>query len=208
MNLDDIKDFLPKYLTPASTEELYKGLNQFPDNISKMNFYTSYLKNDPIIYQGDCIKDMIVVNLPATQKKEVPAIIISNTCDADLNNSRNYQSHLVYSPIINLNSFKQTLLVSGLLPEKVDELIYNIKKQRITSIFYLPKYDPSFDESIIFFDRIYNIGNTYINRNDLNKIRIFSLSNYGHYLFLIKFSMHYTRFNEKVDRKSFNQQQY
>ncbi|MFA6569722.1 MAG: hypothetical protein WCT77_00590, partial [Bacteroidota bacterium] len=119
---------------------------------------------------------------------------------------RNFPSQIVYSPIILLSNYKKLLLDSGALNlEQIDKHILDIKKQRIIQLFYLPKYDDYLEESIVFFDRVNHVDNKYISRNDIRKLRIFTLSNYGHYLLLFKFSMHFTRFNDQVDRKSLNQ---
>lgn len=61
MNLNDISLYLPKYLSVESTKELLKELDSFPDNIDK-RFYSNL--EDEIIYQGDGIKDLLVVKLP------------------------------------------------------------------------------------------------------------------------------------------------
>lgn len=52
----------------------------------------------------------------------------------------------------------------------------------------------------MFFDRINNCDNDAMPRNDLDSRRLYSLSNYGLYLFLFKLSVHLTRIREGVDR--------
>ena len=44
--------------------------------------------------------------------------------------------------------------------------------------------------------------NTLIERDKINYNRIFTLSDYGAYLFLLKLSIHFTRVQDKVERKS------
>ncbi len=50
---------------------------------------------------------MLFVNLPKPDIKPVPGMILSNTCDIDLTNVRNFPSQVVYAPIINLAKYKQ-----------------------------------------------------------------------------------------------------
>lgn len=200
MSIDNIQIYLPKYLSAESTKELYEELKNFPDNIDK-RLYTSYLR-DMHIYQGDCIKDLLVIDLPNTTIKQSNCIVLSNSCDIEIANKRLFPSQIVYAPIIDLERYLKGL--SGVIGdmEKISNHEKSIRKQEITQIFFLPKYGSELNDSIVFLDRIYNIKNDYINRDDLPAIRLFSLSNYGHYLFLLKLSLHLTRIQERIDRKS------
>jgi len=97
--LDEIKIYLPKFLSAESDKELFEGLRRFPDNIDS-TLYTNYLEDTPVIYQGDGLKDMLVVNLPDNTIKATPSMVLSNTCDLHLKNFRFFQSQIVYAPII------------------------------------------------------------------------------------------------------------
>ena len=198
MNINEVQIYLPKFLSAESTKELFEGLKDFPNNIDS-RLYTSYLQ-DEIIYQGDGLKNMLVINLPNVNTKNVNCMVLSNTCDIDLSNKRFFSSQIIYTPIINLEKYKTFLLLKH-ENQKISEHIEEIKKQRITQIFFLPKYG-NLEESIVFLDRINNISNKHIERQDLNNNRIFSLSDYGNYLFLLKLSLHFTRIQDKVERRS------
>ena len=202
MNLDEIKIYLPKFLSAESDRELFKGLKDFPENIDE-RLYTTYLNDTKIIYQGDGLNNLLVVNLPKPEIKPVPSIILSNTCDIDLQNERNFPSQIVYAPIFSLEKYKQTLLKnSKKSKEQIIDHINAIKKQEITQIFYLPRFDGKLEESIVFLDRVNNMPNTLIERDKITSNRIFTLSDYGAYLFLLKLSIHFTRVQDKVERKS------
>lgn len=201
MNIDDLRIYLPKYLSSESEHELYSSLKDFPDNIDH-RIYTNYLKDEPIIYQGDGINDLLAVNLPDVSIKQIPAMILSNTCDIDPTNKRNFPSQLVYAPIIGFNKYERVLKKdSNKSITQIDEYLASIRKQFITQIFYFPRIEDVLDDSIVFLDRIFNIGNDFVKRESLKASRIFTLSNYGNYLFLFKLSLHFTRIQDKVDRK-------
>jgi hypothetical protein len=68
----------------------------------------------------------------------------------------------------------------------------------------LPKIEGKLDDSIVFFDRVCNFPNKLIVRQNLKSRRLFTLSDYGAYLFLFKLSIHFTRIQDKVDRRSMN----
>ncbi len=200
MTLDDFKLYLPKYLSPGSEDTLFQCLKDFPANIDS-RLYTSYLKKDKTVFQGDGIDEMPVVNLPDSDMREVPVIILSNTCDIDPSNLRNFPSQIVYAPIVNLQKYQNNLIkYSSKSEESITQHIDLIRKQGITQIFYLPKIGDKLNESIVFLDRLNNINNKYVSNMDILSKRIFTLSNYGAYLFLLKISIHFTRFNDGVDR--------
>ncbi|KAF0239192.1 MAG: hypothetical protein FD181_172 [Prolixibacteraceae bacterium] len=202
MNEESLKIYLPKFLSAESDKELFEGIKSFPDNIDS-RIYTNYLENTCLIYQGDGIRDMLVINLPEPLIKPVPSIILSNTCDIDIENLRMFPSQIVYAPILNLDKYTNALLTKGnKSSEQIDSHLKSIKKQEITQIFYLPKLEGKLEESLVFLDRVLNISNKYIIRSNLKNNRIFTLSNYGAYLFLLKLSIHFTRITDKVDRKS------
>lgn len=204
MKLEDFKLYLPKFLSAESEKELFNSLKDFPKNIDS-RIYTNYLSNSDIIYQGDGISDMLFVNLPSPEIKPVPSMILTNTCDIDIVNVRNFPSQVVYAPIFNISKYKEALYKnSKKTEEQIDSHINSIKNQEITQIFYLPKVEGKIDDSIVFFDRVCNFPNKLISRENLNEKRLFTLSDYGSYLFILKLSIHFTRIQDKVERKSVN----
>ena len=199
MNIQEtIRLFLPKYLSPDAQQNLLDCIKDFPDNIDS-RFYTSYLKDKPVLYQGDGIKQLPISNFPGSEMSKQNAVIFSNTCDTDLENQRLFPSRIIYAPIIELSKYEYFLERNGIARKRIDSHINTIKKQEITQIFYLPSNTAS-NESIVFMDRVNNCSNDYINRDELPTQRIFTLSNYGYYLFLLKMSLSMMRIHEKVDR--------
>ncbi len=202
MKLEDFKVYLPKFLSAESDKELFEGLKEFPTNIDS-RIYTNYLEESDLIYQGDAINDMLVINLPDPTIKPTTSIILSNTCDLDLQNKRNFPSQIVYAPIINLDKYRAKLYEkSEKSRDQIDSHINAIKKQEITQIFYLPRIDGRLEESIVFFDRVCNFPNKLVDRGKIKDKRVFTLSDYGVYLFLLKLSIHFTRIQDQVERKS------
>ncbi|MCL8009176.1 hypothetical protein M8845_17240 [Gelidibacter japonicus] len=204
MKLEDFKLYLPKFLSAESEKELFDGLKDFPNNIDT-RLYSNYLTETDIIFQGDGISDMLYVNLPNPDIKPVPSMILSNTCDIDIHNVRNFPSQVVYAPIFNLTKYQDALYnKSEKTKEQIDSHIQSIKNQEITQIFYLPEVDSKIKDSIVFFDRVCNLPNKSISRDNLKEKRLFTLSDYGAYLFILKMSIHFTRIQDKVERKSVN----
>jgi hypothetical protein len=195
---ESIRQFLPKYLSPEDEDKLVNCLNEFPANINS-RFYTTYLKDEQTVFQGDGILSLPIIDLPNSEIKSVPCLILSNTCDTDEQNDRLFPSRLNYSQIIPLSKYIAALHLLKLESKRIQNHIKAIKNQGITQIFYLPS-GINFPESIVFLDRINNCDNSLINRTSIKDIRIFTLSNLGFYLLLLKMSISFTRIAEKVNR--------
>lgn len=200
MSLDDIRLYLPKYLSEESTKILLKEISGFPKN-SNGGFFTEKLNNKKVIFQGDGLEKLPVVNLPENLVKYKPALVLSNTCDIDLGNNRAFPSQIFYAPIFNLNKYKQRLIdkkIKNIF--EIDQHIKNIKNQKLTQILFLPKGGQLKEDSFVFLDRINNCPNKIISRDNLEQERLFVLSDFGLYFFLLKLSIHLTRIQEKIDR--------
>ncbi|MBU0634459.1 MAG: hypothetical protein KKB82_03245 [Candidatus Omnitrophica bacterium] len=198
-SLDDFKLFLPKYLTPEDQKGLFEELKNFPANIDS-RLYLEICRYDNIIYQGDGIDKLPVINLPDRRIEDVPVMVISNTCDIDPRNERMFKANICYCPIWKLKKYQEMLIKNGEKEAAVDEHIRRIKQQSITQIFYLPPSAVLKEEHIIFFDRINNCVSDYIKSEEVKERKLFFLSNLGLYLFVTKLSIHFTRINEGWSR--------
>lgn len=200
IDLEEIKQYLPKYLSSNSEQKLFEGLKDFPENIDS-RLYASKLIDENLIYQGDGLEGLLVINLPDTLIKETASVVLSNTCDMDLNNRRIFSSSICYSPIINLDKYIKKLEARNVSSDKIQQFINILKKQKINQIFFLPKGGKLENDSFIFLNKINHCDNNCIRRDELSRKRLFVLSNYGLYLFLFKLSVHFTRIHEGIDRE-------
>ena len=160
ISFDEIRKYLPQYLSSTSQNELFKDLKEFPDNIDQRLFSPKLLDHD-LIYQGDGIEGLMVSNFPSTETRDLPAIVFSNTCDVNPENSRFFSSRIVYSPIFKLDKYKHMLIKEFVDTGKhalaaINNHIEAIKKQLITQIIFLPKGNKLQDDSIVFLDRVNN----------------------------------------------------
>lgn len=200
ISTEDIARYLPKYLSDDTQAKLFADLSSFPNNIDQ-RFYTTIPEGDNVIFQGDGLRELLVINLPDERIQPVPCMILSNTCDIDPSNKHMLDANIIYAPIVALHKYRSLLLRDGIYTqESIESHINTIRKQRVTSIFYLPPFAQITEESIVLLDKINNCMNTYVPRDCIKTSRLFSLSQYGHYLFLFKLSIHFTRIQEQVDR--------
>jgi len=200
MNKNDLEIFLPKYLSPDTKKKLLKDLDMFPENIDKRIYGFNNNTND--IFQGDVLDNLLIVSLPDNKTIKHKSMIISNTCDINQSNISMSKSNISYAPLINLEKYTKGLLKKGFFSKaSIESHLQDIKKQRITNIFYLPRSGSLKTDSIIMFDTICFCNNSFFSNYNVKKMKIFSLSQYGYYLLLFKLSIHFTRFNENIDRK-------
>jgi len=199
ISFDKIKIHLPQYLTEESQKNLFSELEQFPGNMDD-RLYTTVQKNTETIFQGDGIKEMLFINFPDTNVGKAPGMILSNTCDIDITNERFIAPNIIYAPIIRLKNLINMLEEEGITKEKIEGYYNSIINQKITQFFYLPKGGSLEDDSIAMLDKICSCDSEFINRKSVKDIRLFTLSQYGLYFFLIKLSIHFTRIREGVDR--------
>lgn len=191
--LDQIQTFLPTYLSPEKKEDLYRELSQFPDNF---NYYFSGQKYETDLLQGDCWPGLVVCSPDTHDTKVVKGVILSNSCDIDVANSTARRKKVVYCPLIRLSSYRQ-LLSNAKSEEAVESTLSDIRKQRVTYLFYLPECG-DMEESVIVLDDVHSMLVDHIDREGNDKI--FTLSQYGFYMFLVKLSIHFTRFQEGIVR--------
>lgn len=201
ISLDDIAIYLPKYLSPDSEKELFAELRNFPNNIDK-RMYTRALTYEQSIFQGDGIAHL-PLGLASPSAPTHTCMVFSNTCDIDINNERLFPSSICYAPIFSLREYEKAIQrESGKGESAIRDHIQAIKAQEITQIFFLPRQGVLEDDGIVFLDRIYNSPSATINCAEIPRKRLFSLSHFGHYLFLLKLSIHFTRITENIDRFS------
>lgn len=196
-SFEDIKKYLPQYLSDSDARQLFSSLRDFPNNIDS-RFYSNYDLDDNILYQGDCLKDIPAFNLPDIQSKLSQSMAISNTCDMDLHNKRLWNTRILFSQIILLEKLEK-VLYQKFSEDRISNYISSLRKQQITNAFYLPK-SKNLDEAVAFFDYTNSFDINFVDRESLKEKRLVSLSNYGFYILLLKLSIHFTRIQEKVQR--------
>jgi hypothetical protein len=176
-------------ILPEHKEEFIKQLKRFPYGIEKWLYRDSLVIPDSL-YQGD-----ILFNLPTCFIDEEGDIIegedfvalISNTCDMQPGR----RDFVIISPIVPFDEYKEHLIHTK---KDVENVLMDIRKNRIFGFFYLPPRE-MIPESFIDFSRMVSISSTYVNniKISLPEKCLLSLSPYGFYLFLIKLTFHLAR---------------
>jgi hypothetical protein len=195
--LDDIKVYLPKYLSEEATVSLFRELASFPNNIDS-RMYTIKLKDEQAIFQGDGLSELWVCDLPSESRKRTRVMVLSNTCDTAPDNKRLLGPRLLYCPIIRLAQYESLLRTAVM--STAEEHLKALRRQEVTSMMYLPENEKLGGEAVALLDRVNNCDSQNLDLGELTRTRLFTLGDYGFYLFLLKISIHFTRIREGVAR--------
>lgn len=201
MNLDeDIKRYLPQYLSDTDLGQLKEELAKFTEYGTKDAIYTIALNGANYFLQGDGISKMPYLNFPNTDVHPIDAILLSNTCDMSTENKRLNDCRIMYAPIIRYDKYVAMLEKSSIPASRLVNHLTDIKAQKVSQILYLPKGGKMDYEGIVFFDRAISLPLKEELVNSKCKDKLFTLSNFGLYLFLLKLSIHFTRIQERINR--------
>lgn len=199
MKFEDFKIFLPKFLSAESEKKLFEELSDFPNSFDQ-RIYLGPISEPNGLLQGDCVDGLPVFNLPSPSIKYSKALLLSNSCDVDPQNSRLVPIRLTYCPIFSFEKVESALRESH--PDatnRINSFLAAVKEQRVSQVLYLPK-GHRVEESLVFFDRICSCApSSEISNETLRKIS-FRLGNYGFYVLLLKLSIHFCRMRDGVDR--------
>ena len=196
---DNISVYLPQYLSSESKRELLSQLVAFSVDDTKSSIYSNAFKKKGFLLQGDGIGGVPYIFFPDTSKnKEVDAILISNTCDMSLENNRLYPSKVMYVPLLRYDKYAE--MVKSEAPMQAENHLKDVKKQYVTQMLFLPQGSGLTYDAIAFFDQAISLPLSKDLVDNFCCKRLFSLSNFGFYLLLLKISIHFTRIKEKLDR--------
>jgi len=189
-----IQTQIPYYLTQEAKEGIVKALKSFP---RKIDYYINRYPGD--LLQGDGWTSLELIRFGDGERKSVKGILISNSCDITPDNKRELPSKINFVPIIKLHRYMELLAAAGLENNRVESKVTAIKEQNVTTLFYLPKGAGLDDDYIARLDDMHTIPTHFFQAIQTRK-KLFTLSQVGFYLFLLKLSIHFCRFHEEIAR--------
>ncbi len=128
-------------------------------------------------------------------------LVLSNSCDVDPENPRDTPTRVIFAPLVKLSAYRKVLDESGIEATKVEEKIRSIKAQRTTNIFYLPAGGSLNEDYVVRFDEAHSMPIA-IHSKTPNRQKLFTLSNTGFYMLVLKLSVHFCRLQEKISRNT------
>jgi hypothetical protein len=194
--LEQARIHLPKYLSPEKQDDLWSALRAFPDGRS------IYSSERPVgreeILQGDGWRGFVAINFHSLERKTLSGIVISNSCDIDLANAHALSPSVVFAPLISLSRYVLLLQEANQAPEQIESHCRTIRQQRVASIFYLPPLGDVLPERIVLLSDVH--GHPLGDFAATERSCLFTLNQFGFYLFLVKLSIHFTRMQKDVER--------
>lgn len=179
--IDFTKSLFPS-IDPYIAKEVKNSLKQFEENGGRYKCFTRC--SFSFLSQGDIIDKLKFVKVNADGeiiKKELKALLLSNTCDAENDNVLLFAPLI---PLINLKVNKDTL-----------------KKNRIYKLLYFPGH--RYDDYVVDLSLVSSFSKELINKLLESEIikKEASLSDFGYYLFLTKLTVHFMRPEDKEVQK-------
>ena len=191
---ESIKDQIPYYLSQKAKEHLAKALDNFPRQI---DYYINLYPDETL--QGDGWTSVDVIRFEDGARKLIKALLLSNSCDIASENKRDLPTKLSFASMVKLDRYQELLMSGGLDREQIKAKVQAIKEQRVTSLVYLPKGSALDDDYVALLDDIHTVPyQAFRARNE--KKKLFTLSNVGFYLFVLKLSVHFCRLHEEIVR--------
>jgi hypothetical protein len=186
--------FLPKYLSPTRQKDLWSELRSFPNNRS----IYSIRETDHDILQGDGWRGFVAIDFQSGERKPVSGVVLSNSCDISPDNEVPLAANVTFVPLIRLDRYDGLLKAAGQTEQQRESVMQAMRRQEITSLMHLPAIQGVMAESVALFTdvRSHPIDDFRL----VERSRLFRLSDFGFYLFLLKLSIHFTRMLEGVER--------
>lgn len=197
MDFDDYSRSLPAYLAPTEKIKLFDEIKKFKKSKSDTSFYLAGNTYPDDILQGDAWQAIDYIDPVSGSSKSVKGLVISNSCDSSEENKRDFPLNIIFTPLIELGKYIN-LIESSYGKERAVNVKNKIIEQKISQIMYLPPSAGIPVETIALLDNMISVPYRVIKNSTTKKIHC--LSQFGFYLFVIKLSIHFTRFNEGISR--------
>jgi hypothetical protein len=195
ITVESIRDQIPHYLTEEMKRGIIEELKKFPD---KMQYFL-LAGYDADILQGDGWTQLQLRHFETGEKIAINGIILSNTCDVASENPRDLPVNIIFAPLVALDAYIKMLEAAGIPKQNVDDKLAAIRRQRVTSLFYIPAGSGLQEDHIVLLDDVHTMPAASFEETK-GRQKIFTLSQTGFWLFVLKLSIHFCRFHENVVR--------
>lgn len=204
MNFDveSLQQQIPYYLTAEDRQALVDELKAISRGGTADYFLSPYqdaFKADML--QGDGWRAFQLFMFDTGARRSVQGVVISNSCDVDPENLRDVPARVIFAPLVKLSAYEAALRASGIEQVRVDEKLAAIRAQKTSNMFFLPAGGHMADDHVIRLDDAHSMP-VAAHIAAENREKLFTLSNAGFYMLVLKLSVHFCRLHEKVNRKN------
>jgi hypothetical protein len=203
MNLDaeTLIQQIPYYLTAEDQKVLLDELTAISHGGTAEYLLGEYRDSfKEVMLQGDGWRGFQLFLFETGDRRSVRGIVLSNSCDVDPENPRDVPARVIFAPLVKLKVFKALLEASGISAERIHAKLEAIKAQKTSNIFYLPAGGVLQEDYVVRFDEAHNMPVAALAKS-ADREKLFTLSNTGFYMLVLKLSVHFCRLQEKVNRQ-------
>lgn len=205
MNLDveSLQKQIPYYLTAQDRRALVDELAKISKGGKADYFLSPYhdtFKADML--QGDGWRGFQLFLFETGEKRSVQGLVMSNSCDVEPGNVRDVPARVMFAPLVRLSDYEALLRKSGIDAQKVDQKLGEIRAQKTTNMFFLPAGGPLGEDHVVRLDDAHSMP-VAAHVAMPGREKLFTLTNTGFYMLVLKLSVHFCRLHEKVNRKNF-----
>jgi hypothetical protein len=201
LDAETLIQHIPYYLTAEDQKVLLEELSAISRG-GKAEYLLSASRDSfkEVMLQGDGWRGFQLFLFETGDRRSVRGIVLSNSCDVDPENPRDVPARVIFAPLVKLAAFKALLEAGGISAERIADKIAAIKAQKTSNIFYLPAGGILQEDYVVRFDDAHNMPVAAHTKAE-GREKLFTLSNTGFYMLVLKLSVHFCRLQEKVNRK-------
>ena len=200
-DLDTLQQHIPHYLTSEDKKVLVGELNAIASGNAVDYTLSSFRDSfEDVMLQGDGWTGFRLFDFESDELRSVRGLVLSNSCDVDLNNTRDVPSRVIFAPLVKLASYERLLITNGIDRSKVEEKVRSIRAQKTSNVFYLPAGGGLEEDYIVRLDEVHSMPVS-VHGGDRSRQKKFTLNNTGFYMLVFKLSVHFCRLQEKVGRR-------
>ncbi|MEJ7745641.1 MAG: hypothetical protein WKF61_02570 [Luteimonas sp.] len=195
IDLDDAFVYLPSWLAASERKKLYNDLRNMHEGLA----YFSNLDFDYQL-QGDAYDDApyVIVGIDAVDVVTTRVVVLSNSCDISAQNERDDPAMVTVAPLVRISKWSTQLAAFGVSVQAIENKITSATAQEISNVFFLPAGAGIEEDSIVLFDQMQSVPMQRFLAANPRRVGI--LSQAGHWLLLMKLSMHFSRLQDGVLR--------
>lgn len=189
--IEDADIYMPQWLSAPSRKKLFEDLRRLHAGLS---YYTG--KEFPHKLQGDAFTSSPYVSFDDghLSHNNTTVLLLSNTCDISEENNRHLPIMVTVAPIIRIERLRSMLVGNGVASNNVSAKLEAAKRQEISSLFFLPSGSGLGEDSIVLFAYAQSMPLSHFDQAEPQRVAI--LSQAGHWLLLMKISMHFSRLQD------------
>jgi hypothetical protein len=197
---ESLKLHIPQYLAAADQQRLAKEILAVSRGAAASYYLGREISgHETACLQGDGWRGFQAVEFDSGEKRPVRGIVLSNSCDIDPDNPRDVPTRITFAPIVRLSKYEELLAQAGIDADRITAKVSAIKSQSTTTVFYLPAGGNLDEDHLVRFDDVHSMP-TLRHLESADRMKLFTLSMTGFYLFVLKLSIHFCRLQEKVNR--------